>query len=79
VQHVPKDVKIAFTISIIATALLLLVLHYWIAFGVVLSIMGFREIFKRRKSHIDVKIVAVVSRERDEKLEGYVLPVRDEV
>jgi len=36
------------------------------------------KIWERRKTPIDVKIIARVFRQRDDKLQGYVLPIREE-
>lgn len=66
-------------LSLISFLLLLFIFHYWeilILGGIILFSW---KIWESRKTLIDTKIVARVFRQRDDKLQGYVLPIREYV
>jgi hypothetical protein len=76
--HLPSDVKILFYVAVASGLILLFYFYFWIAVAGVIS-LAFWKFFTRRGSLIDNKIVARLFRQRDDKLQGYVLPIREEV
>jgi hypothetical protein len=66
-------------LSLISFLLLLFIFRYWeilILGGIILASW---KIWERRKAPIDTKIIARLFRQRDDKLQGYVLPIRENV